>query len=64
MRAYQNLIDGEWVAAKSGRTSHTLNPADTRELGAEYPLTRALAPKTRGRGGKATKRRWVVVTSS
>jgi acyl-CoA reductase-like NAD-dependent aldehyde dehydrogenase len=38
MRAYQNLIGGQWVAAKSGRTFRTLNPADTREVVAEYPL--------------------------
>ena len=36
MRTYQNLIGGEWVSAKSGRTCRTLNPADTRETVAEY----------------------------
>ena len=38
MRTYQNLIGGEWVAAKSGRTFRTLNPADTRETVAEYSV--------------------------
>jgi aldehyde dehydrogenase (NAD+) len=39
MRAYQNCIAGEWVAAKSGRTFKNFNPADTREFVAEYPLS-------------------------
>jgi acyl-CoA reductase-like NAD-dependent aldehyde dehydrogenase len=38
MRAYQSLIGGQWVAAKSGKSFHTLNPADTCEAVAEYPL--------------------------
>jgi aldehyde dehydrogenase (NAD+) len=39
MRAYQNFIAGEWVAAKSGGTFKNFNPADTREFVAEYPLS-------------------------
>ncbi len=39
MRNYTNFIAGEWVAAKSGQTFKNLNPADTRELVAEYPLS-------------------------
>ena len=39
MRTYQNLIGGEWVAAKSGQTVRNFNPADTREVVAEYPLS-------------------------
>ncbi len=38
MRSYQNLIGGEWVPARSGQTVRTLNPADTGEVVAEYPL--------------------------
>lgn len=37
MRTYQNFIGGDWVPARSGRTTHTRNPADTREIVAEYP---------------------------
>ncbi|HEY3930197.1 MAG TPA: aldehyde dehydrogenase family protein [Candidatus Koribacter sp.] len=29
---YKNLIDGEWVASKTGQTFENLNPADTREV--------------------------------
>ena len=38
MRNYQNLIGGEWIPASSGRTSRTLNPADTREIVAQYAV--------------------------
>ena len=37
MRAYQNFIGGEWMAAKSGKTHQNVNPADNREVVAEYP---------------------------
>ena len=40
-RTFQNLIDGEWRAAKSGMTSLTRNPADSREIVAEYPASGA-----------------------
>src|SRR4051812_17176550 len=36
MRHYQNFIGGEWVSAKSGKTYQNNNPADTREVVAEY----------------------------
>ena len=37
MTSYQNFINGEWVAAQSGKTYQNFNPADTREAVAEYP---------------------------
>ena len=37
MQSYQNLIGGEWIAAASGKTFSTTNPADTRETVATYP---------------------------
>src|SRR5262245_42674326 len=39
MRTYQNFIGGEWLAAKSGKTFQNTNPADTREVVAQYPLS-------------------------
>jgi aldehyde dehydrogenase (NAD+) len=39
MRAYQNFIGGEWAPARSGQTFQTINPADTREVVAEHPLS-------------------------
>ena len=37
MRSYQNFIGGESVGAKSGQTFQNRNPADTREVVAQYP---------------------------
>jgi aldehyde dehydrogenase (NAD+) len=31
-RIYKNLIDGEWVEARTGETFENLNPADTRDV--------------------------------
>ncbi len=39
MRTYENFIAGEWVAARSGKTFQNTNPADTREVVAQYPLS-------------------------
>jgi acyl-CoA reductase-like NAD-dependent aldehyde dehydrogenase len=39
MRTYLNFIGGEWVSAKSGQSYPTRNPADTREVVAEYPAS-------------------------
>jgi acyl-CoA reductase-like NAD-dependent aldehyde dehydrogenase len=36
MQTYQNLLGGEWVPARSGRTFQLANPADTREIVSEY----------------------------
>src|SRR5437773_9587117 len=39
MRTYQNFIGGEWAAAMSGQSHRNVNPADTREVVAQYPLS-------------------------
>src|SRR5437667_1199137 len=39
MRTYQNFIGGEWAAAMSGQSHRNVNPADTREVVAEYPAS-------------------------
>src|SRR5262245_13821130 len=39
MKQYYNWIGGQSVSAVSGRQFTTLNPADTRETVAEYPLS-------------------------
>jgi aldehyde dehydrogenase (NAD+) len=41
MNTYSNLIGGAWVPSAAGRTCQTRNPADTREVVAEYPLSDA-----------------------
>lgn len=37
MQTQRNFIGGNWVQAQDGQTYQTLNPADTREIVAEYP---------------------------
>lgn len=39
MRTYLNFIGGDWMPAQSGGICRTLNPADTRETVAQYPLS-------------------------
>jgi acyl-CoA reductase-like NAD-dependent aldehyde dehydrogenase len=39
MEKQLNLIDGEWRPAQSGQTFQNRNPADNREVVAEYPLS-------------------------
>jgi aldehyde dehydrogenase (NAD+) len=39
MRSYENFIGGDWVPAKSGQTVQHANPADTREVVAQYPVS-------------------------
>ncbi len=41
MVKYQNFVGGEWVGSASGKQFTTVNPADTRETVAEYPLSTA-----------------------
>jgi aldehyde dehydrogenase (NAD+) len=38
-RVFKNFIDGEWVAAKSGKTLENRNPANTEEIIGEFPLS-------------------------
>src|SRR4051812_8575153 len=39
MRKYENFIGGEWVNSQAGKRYENVNPADTREKVAEYPLS-------------------------
>jgi alpha-ketoglutaric semialdehyde dehydrogenase len=39
MRSYDNFIGGEWIPAATGKRYQNVNPADTREKVAEYPLS-------------------------
>ena len=36
-KTYLNLIGGEWVESRSGRTRENLNPADTRDVIGVFP---------------------------
>ena len=35
-KIYKNLIDGDWVESRTGKTYENLNPADTREVIGAY----------------------------
>jgi acyl-CoA reductase-like NAD-dependent aldehyde dehydrogenase len=38
-RVFKNLINGEWVASKSGKAHENRNPANTDEIIGEFPLS-------------------------
>ena len=38
-KVFQNFVNGEWVAAKSGQTHLNRNPANTDEIIGEFPLS-------------------------
>ncbi len=40
MQVYQNFIDGEWTESQNGIRYETGNPADTREIVAQYPSSK------------------------
>jgi len=40
-RTYRNFIGGEWVASESSRTTPNLNPADSRDVLGQVPLSTA-----------------------
>lgn len=40
MQVYQNFIDGEWTESQNGIRYETGNPADTREMVAQYPSSK------------------------
>jgi acyl-CoA reductase-like NAD-dependent aldehyde dehydrogenase len=40
-RVFQNFINGEWVAPKSGKTIENRNPANTREIIGVFPASTA-----------------------
>jgi alpha-ketoglutaric semialdehyde dehydrogenase len=39
LRVFKNLIDGEWVAAKGGKTVENRNPANTEEIIGVFPVS-------------------------
>ena len=38
-KVYKNLIGGEWVEARSGRTFENRNPADTNDVVGIFPAS-------------------------
>ena len=62
MRTYQNFIGGDWVAAKSGQSYRTCNPADTREIVAEYPASGPADVVEAIRGAQQSFAAWSALT--
>src|ERR1051326_5938061 len=62
MRTYQNFIGGEWVPARSGRRCQTLNPADTREVVAEYPTSGQEEARAAGDAAMQAFTGWAAMT--
>src|SRR4051812_38865971 len=63
MRTYQNFIAGKWTPAASGRTTQTRNPADTREVVAEYAASEAPEALAAIDAAKAAAAAWADTTS-
>src|SRR5690242_18033490 len=63
MQKQLNFINGEWVPAKSGRTFQNVNPADTREVVAEYPLSGSEDAIAAIEAARAAFPGWSAVTS-
>ena len=40
-KSYSNFVGGEWATSRSGKTYRTVNPADTRQVVAEYQASGA-----------------------
>src|SRR5439155_17099774 len=55
---YRNFIGGEWVASESTRTTPNLNPADTREVLGQVPLSSADEARRAVAAAKAAYAGW------
>lgn len=62
MDTYQNFIGGEWIAAQSGQTFTTINPADTRDQVAQYPLSAQADTRAAIAAAKAAFPGWAAQT--
>lgn len=62
METYRNFIGGEWVAAQSGQTYTTTNPADTRDQVAQYPLSGQVDTQAAIAAAKAAFPGWAAQT--
>lgn len=62
MKSYANYIGGQWVAAQSGKTFTTTNPADTRETVAEYALGGAADYAAAAKVAQEAQAKWAATT--
>lgn len=62
MKIYQNFIGGEWVAATSGARFTNANPADTREIVAEYPQSGEAEARAAVEAARGAQAGWAAQT--
>lgn len=62
MRTYQNFIAGEWTAAQNGARFQNRNPADTREIVADYPQSGEAEARAAVDAAKAAQSAWGATT--
>jgi len=62
MKQYSLFLDGQWVASTSGRTFSTHNPADLREVVAEYAAGGAEDAQTAFEAARAAFSKWAATT--
>jgi aldehyde dehydrogenase (NAD+) len=60
---YKNFINGEWIEAQSGKAYRNFNPADTREVVAEYPLSGQADAVAAVQAAKSAWPAWAATTS-
>jgi aldehyde dehydrogenase (NAD+) len=62
MRNYSNFIAGEWVGARSGRRAQNNNPADRREVVADYPVSGSEEAEDAIKAAQAAFPAWAAMT--
>src|SRR5690606_3388114 len=62
MKSFQNFIGGDWVGSSSGKTYTNVNPADTREKVAEYPLSGVEEARSAVKAAQAAFPGWMAMT--
>jgi len=63
MKRYSNYVGGQWVAAQSGKTFTTQNPADVREVVGEYALGSAADFAAATHAAKEALPKWAATTA-
>lgn len=63
MQTYSNFIGGDWLASAGGPKLQTRNPADTREVVAEYALASAADARQAIAAARAAFPAWAALTA-
>jgi aldehyde dehydrogenase (NAD+) len=63
VRTYQNFINGEWVGAQNGGRFQNINPADKREVVADYPQSGEAEARAAVEAARAAQAGWGAQTT-